>query len=523
MADTSERVIILSAVVLVIILWIPNSGLIQTIVTIDDLEIEIVTSRDNYTLGENFTANVYLVNTRSRDVWMEPIIGIPFSGGSNYDNAGTLPHVFINFMDGRLHIPANSKAQLLHQGFKPTKLGEFIIQCSGVRKTVLILDSEPEGAHARKSSFARGEIVAFNFESTFPQPDSYIKIYDPNSTLFWRTEAFVDSWWFLKGGLYTVPYNRQTTGGNPMILAPDAPLGRWSWEWYDNFDDELDNGTFTVYDIWVVNGTSSDSVGIWRPRGENSIAPPAHFGVREGDWVEYRFSFYLESPEVVIQDNDYKTTVRILDVTGTNVTFEEDRRYLNGSIAFQQIVSGNPNEPHYHHPLFRINDLFMPAGLEAGNYIPQTVSHPDSKDQYVSVPWTQYINETVEMPFLGVKREVNHFYWNRHIRGDSSDGKSTFDYFVERDGYYDKSTGVMLQWFYNYSKIYHRKDTGEEYVLRGTYDYNVSDTNLWSVPLWVRREVQIVATASLSLIAVFVAIWMKRDWLYERIVGATNG
>ncbi len=68
LADTSGRIIILSAVVLVIIVWLPNSGLIQTIVAIDDVEVEIDTSRDYYYLGDSFTANVYLVNTRSKDV-----------------------------------------------------------------------------------------------------------------------------------------------------------------------------------------------------------------------------------------------------------------------------------------------------------------------------------------------------------------------------------------------------------------------------------------------------------------------
>jgi hypothetical protein len=255
---------------------------------------------------------------------------------------------------------------------------------------------------------------------------------------------------------------------------------------------------------------------------ENGFAPSAHIGVREGDWVEYHYSFYYESPDtreretkIVIHDNEYKTTVRILDVTGPNVTFEEDRRYLNGSIAFLQIVTGNPNEPHYKHPLVRINDLFIPAGLEAGNYVPQTLAFPDSQDNYVLVPWAQYINETVEKTFLGVKREVNHIYWKRYICGNSSDGKSTFDYFVEMDAHYDKSTGVMLQWFYNYSKMVRRKDTGKEYVLAGTYDYKVSDTNLWSIPLWMRREVQIATAASLSLLVLLV-LWRWRKQKVSR-------
>ena len=85
MADTSKRIIILSAVVLVILLWLPNSGLMRTIVTIDDVEVEIDTSREYYYLGDSFTANVYLVNNRSKDVWMEPVSSFSFSGVSEND------------------------------------------------------------------------------------------------------------------------------------------------------------------------------------------------------------------------------------------------------------------------------------------------------------------------------------------------------------------------------------------------------------------------------------------------------
>ncbi len=142
MADASERIVILSAVVLVIILWLPNSGLIQTIVTIDDVEVEIDTSRNHYYLGDNFTANVYLVNTRSRDVWMEAIQGVMFSGLSQFDPI--LPIAVLIEMDGRLLIPANSKVFLIDRLFTPRRAGEFQIQCSGRRKKVVIFESKSE-------------------------------------------------------------------------------------------------------------------------------------------------------------------------------------------------------------------------------------------------------------------------------------------------------------------------------------------------------------------------------------------
>ncbi len=142
MADTSERIIILSAVILVIILWIPNSGLIQTIVTINDVEIEIDTTSDYYFLGDSFTTNVYLVNSRSRDVWMEPIKGVMFRGFSAFEASWPIYNIVV--MDGRLHIPAKSKVFLIDRHFTPRKVGEFYIQCSGVRKTVVIFESKSE-------------------------------------------------------------------------------------------------------------------------------------------------------------------------------------------------------------------------------------------------------------------------------------------------------------------------------------------------------------------------------------------
>ena len=144
MADASERIIILSAVVLVIIVWLSNSGLIRTIVTIDDVEVEIDTSRDYYYLGDSFTANVYFVNNRSQDVWMEPVSSFSFSGVSENDPASGLVVDVTDHVEGRLHIPAQTKVLLIDQLFMPNELGEFTITCLGARKKVLIIESKFE-------------------------------------------------------------------------------------------------------------------------------------------------------------------------------------------------------------------------------------------------------------------------------------------------------------------------------------------------------------------------------------------
>jgi hypothetical protein len=98
----------------------------------------------------------------------------------------------------------------------------------------------------RKSVFRIGETVAFNVESSFAQPDSYIRVWDPAGNLYWQTDVFDEDAWVQVGTIQRVPYFEQVAGGNPMTLLEDAPLGTWEWTWYASDGDELDSGTFTV-------------------------------------------------------------------------------------------------------------------------------------------------------------------------------------------------------------------------------------------------------------------------------------
>jgi len=129
-------------------------------------------------------------------------------------------------------------------------LGTYTINCTDendllaqfeftvVDKTV---DIEP-----RKSVFAIGDTVAFNVESSFAQENSYIKIWDPSGSQYWRTDPFEAGTWIEVDTIQRVPYYEQVAGGNPMTLLEDAPIGTWEWTWYDVDDEELDDGSFTV-------------------------------------------------------------------------------------------------------------------------------------------------------------------------------------------------------------------------------------------------------------------------------------
>lgn len=99
---------------------------------------------------------------------------------------------------------------------------------------------------SRKSVFRIDETVSFNVESSFIQDESYIKIWAPDGSLYWKTDGFAQADWVEVGTLQRYPYFAQTAGGNLMTLLDDTPLGTYSWAWYDVDDDELDDGTFTV-------------------------------------------------------------------------------------------------------------------------------------------------------------------------------------------------------------------------------------------------------------------------------------
>jgi hypothetical protein len=96
----------------------------------------------------------------------------------------------------------------------------------------------------KKSAFRIGDIVGFDIRTSFSEQNSYIEIMDPDGNLYWNTTQFTT--WVKVGDFRVVPYYTQLSQGQLMELGSDAPLGEWSWTWYEAGGDELDDGTFTV-------------------------------------------------------------------------------------------------------------------------------------------------------------------------------------------------------------------------------------------------------------------------------------
>ncbi len=128
-------------------------------------------------------------------------------------------------------------------------LGDYTINITDSQDLLVQLSYSVVAARvdvtSRKALFDSGDTVAFDISNDFDLPGSYIEIYSPDDTLYWITEDFTGVW-VLVDDLYTVPYYRQTANMNLMELQNDAPVGTWTYFFYDVDNDELMNGTFAV-------------------------------------------------------------------------------------------------------------------------------------------------------------------------------------------------------------------------------------------------------------------------------------
>ena len=120
---------------------------------------------------------------------------------------------------------------------------EVVVDDDWVGEVTFDIIVETQAIESRKASFQVGDTVGFDIWVSFKEEDSYIEIEDPAGNLYWKTDDFE---WLKVGTAYTVPYYQQTAGVNPMMVPTDAPLGTWTWTWYDEYEDEIDSGAFNV-------------------------------------------------------------------------------------------------------------------------------------------------------------------------------------------------------------------------------------------------------------------------------------
>jgi len=138
----------------------------KRIVTLKDIEVEIYTPQDTYTLGENFTAIVYFVNNESEEVWVEAVSHYTihsYSLSHPEEGLSADVHVTINRENPWMHIPANSRIKFDYMHCWPQHTGEFRISCLGAEKKVLILEPIVERAD-EKYNISKEEAVDIAIE-----------------------------------------------------------------------------------------------------------------------------------------------------------------------------------------------------------------------------------------------------------------------------------------------------------------------------------------------------------------------
>jgi hypothetical protein len=94
----------------------------------------------------------------------------------------------------------------------------------------------------RKQEFKVGEIVAFKMECSHPYNNSYLEIWDRNGSLIWTSDYLTE--WSKIDGYWVVPYYKQLSNGEPMLLENNCTLGMWSWVW--NSETKSVSGVFEV-------------------------------------------------------------------------------------------------------------------------------------------------------------------------------------------------------------------------------------------------------------------------------------
>jgi hypothetical protein len=178
-------------------------------------------------------------DTEEWDLDVESGLG---DGAQVYDDTelGLMPEWDDGYFIGAFEVPDDETLSLGTYTLNVTDGADIYAQY-----TFEVVDKTVE-IDARKATFRIGETVAFDIISTFKQIDSYIEVMTPDGDLTWKTDKFAADDWVKVGTEQLYPYFNQIAEGNLMTLLDDAPLGEWSWVWYDVDDDELDSGVFTV-------------------------------------------------------------------------------------------------------------------------------------------------------------------------------------------------------------------------------------------------------------------------------------
>ena len=201
--------------------------------------------------------------------------------------------------------------------------------------------------------------------------------------------------------------------------------------------------------------------------------------VKSGDWLTYdswtyQFSAFPPPDDPIVNNVQYTTIIKILNVSGDMITFKESWNYSNYSDGGSRIVSADLTIVNEHPYSSQIHMYLIPANLRPGDRVPTL---PKGYDVTVK--------ETVSRIVTSVRRELNRVVVNEP--GNASVREGTWD-LNERDSYFDKSTGVMVEWYSNRIDVGYYPNGNVRYFNIFIRKHVLKSTNIWTTPLWIRIE-----------------------------------
>jgi len=237
-------------------------------------------------------------------------------------------------------------------------------------------------------------------------------------------------------------------------------------------------------------------------------ADPAQLkvGVKPGNWIKYDYLFIQQRTNPInFGDNHTENTIfecliDVLDVEENVITFRRLLIEYNGSKMSNLTYIADPTIPNNEHPEIEVHHFFLPSGLEAGDNVPEEIYFSCPFGEIYAPPWSQRINETIMSNVLHNDRLVNLIHWKLE---SSNEFGSMVD---ERECVFDKETGIVLSFKQNSTSAfvdeYGRRHTGVE-----VHEYFIKDTNVWSKPYWMSREM-IQGVAVVVIISLFSFIFL---------------
>jgi hypothetical protein len=250
--------------------------------------------------------------------------------------------------------------------------------------------------------------------------------------------------------------------------------------------------------------------------GPTSPNPPM-IGVRQGDWAIYEYNSYITEayqhptdsflPPTRISQALYR--IEVLKTTENNLTFQ---RWIQTNHTYPQMtqdwvshgtITANPDELYSDPETTYIQVFFSGTNIGPEEQLP-TFFGGDIPIQ---------VTDTQVLRIGRVDREVIHVNINYSRNVTSVDG-------LERrialgDFFYDKETGLMVRWDYSYTELRYglQNQLLDAQTLNQSYD--LRETNVWSEPIWLRRDVlgSLDVVLLLLVIVLGIALLQRRGWM----------